>query len=84
MSSIPHADIFFFVSTIGFIIIFALFAIGLIYLISLFKSILRISKIIERDIDTIGDTAKDFINQLWQSTLFSWIFGKKKSRKNVE
>lgn len=84
MNSLPHADVFFLVSTIGFIVIFILIAIGLIYIISLLKRINRISKKIEKDIDNIGDTAKDFIMQLWDSAIFSWIFGKKKKRKISE
>jgi uncharacterized protein YoxC len=84
MNAIPHADIFFLVSTIGFIIIFILLAAVLIYLIRLLNSVARISKKIEKDIDNIGDTAKNFIMQLSDSTIFSWIFGTKKKRKNVE
>jgi hypothetical protein len=85
MNSIPHADIFFFVATIGFIVIFALFAVALMYLISLFKSILKITKIIEKDIETIGDTTKEFIMQLWDNPIFSWLFAsKKKKRKSLE
>ncbi|MES2224438.1 MAG: hypothetical protein V4478_00460 [Patescibacteria group bacterium] len=84
MNAIPHADIFFFVATIGFIIIFIVIVIALIYLISILKSIHRISAKIEKDIDNIGDTAKEFVMQLWDSTIFSWIFGKKKKRKSVE
>ena len=84
MNSLPHANLFFLVSTIGFVIIFILVAIGLIYIIALFKNILRITKKIEKDIDNIGDTAKDFIGQLWGSALFSMIFGRKKKRKGVE
>ncbi len=85
MNSIPHADLFFLVATIGFIVIFALFAIALLYLISLFKSILTISKIIEKDIESIGDTTKEFIMQLWDNPIFSFLFGsKKKKRKSLE
>jgi uncharacterized protein YoxC len=83
MNSIPHADAFFFVASIGFIIIFILIVIALLYVISLFKSINRISKKIEKDIDNIGDTAKDFVMQLWDSTVFSWIFGSKKRKAKV-
>jgi hypothetical protein len=85
MNSIPHADIFFLVATIGFIVIFGLFAIALLYLISLFKSILNISKIVEKDIETIGDTTKEFIMELRDNQIFSWLFGaKKKKRKSLE
>lgn len=84
MNTLAHADTFFLIASIGFIVIFILFAIGLIYLIKLLKSVARISAKIERDIENIGDTAKDFVMQLWDSTVFSWIFGKRKKRKGVE
>ncbi len=84
MNAIPHADIFFFVATIGFIIIFILVAIGLIYLIALLRSIMHISLKIEKDIENIGDTAKEFVARLWESALFSWMFGKKRKRKSIE
>lgn len=84
MNSIAHADTFFFIASIGFIVTFLLIVIALLYVISLFKSINRISKKIEKDIDNIGDTAKEFVMQLWDSTIFSWIFGKKKKAKTIK
>ncbi len=82
MNSIPHADIFFFVATIGFSVTFLLVVILLIYIISLFRRINRIAKKIESDIEHIGDTAKSFVMQLWDSSIFSWIFGKKRKSKS--
>ncbi len=84
MNSIAHADTFFFIASIGFTIIFLLAVIALIYIISIFKKINRISAKIEKDIENIGDTAKDFVMQLWDSTIFSWLFGKKKKAKTVK
>jgi hypothetical protein len=84
MYTLTHADMFFIISSIGFIIIFILLTVALVYLISLLKSIARISAKIEKDIDNIGDTAKDFVMQLWDSTVFSWIFGKKRKRKTLD
>jgi uncharacterized membrane protein len=84
MNTLAHADTFFLVATIGFSLLFLLIAVALLYLISLLKSIARISTKIEKDIDTIGDTAKQFVMQLWDSTIFSWIFGKKRKRKGIE
>lgn len=82
MNTLAHADTFFFVATIGFIVIFALLAICLIYLIRLFKSVHRISTKIEKDIDNIGDTTKELIMQLWDSAVFSWLFGKRRKKRN--
>jgi hypothetical protein len=84
MNSIPHADMFFFIASIGFIVTFLLIVILLAYLISIFRKINRISAKIEKDIENIGDTAKDFVMQLWDSTVFSWIFGKKRKPKTIK
>ena len=84
MNSIPHADMFFFIASIGFIVTFLLIVILLAYLISIFRKINRISAKIEKDIENIGDTAKDFVMQLWDSTVFSWIFGKKRKTKTIK
>jgi uncharacterized membrane protein len=84
MNAISNANTFFEISTIGFIIIFILIIIGLLYLISLLKSIARIVARIEKDMDNIGDTAKELVMRLWDSRIFSWLFGAKKRRKNVE
>ncbi len=84
MNTLAHADTFFFIASIGFVVIFILLAIGLLYLIKILKSVARISLKVEKDIENIGDTAKDFVMQLWDSTIFSWIFGKKRKRKNLD
>ncbi|HTH93422.1 MAG TPA: hypothetical protein VL576_03015 [Candidatus Paceibacterota bacterium] len=84
MHTLAHADTFFFISSIGFTLVFLLIAICLIYLIKLFKSIHRIVLKIEKDIDNIGDTAKELIMQLWDSAVFSWIFGKRRKRKKLD
>ncbi|GEM_PF-2246720 len=84
MNAISNANMFFAISSIGFILIFILIIVALLYLISLLKSIARISAKIEKDMDNISDTAKDFVMRLWDSRIFSWIFGKKKKRKTIE
>ncbi len=65
-------------------VVFILLVIALLYLIKLLKSVARISAKIEKDIENIGDTAKDFIIQLWDSRVFAWIFGKRKRKKTLE
>lgn len=84
MNSIAHADLFFFTASIGFVITFLLVVVALIYLISIFKKINRISAKIEKDVENIGDTAKEFVGQLGDSAVFSWFFGKKKKARGVK
>jgi hypothetical protein len=83
MNTLAHANTFFFISSIGFVIVFLLIIIILFYIIRLFRSIQRIVTKIEKDINNIGDTAKEFVSQLWSSAIFSWIFGKSKKKKDL-
>ena len=78
MNNLLHADIFFFVSTIGFIVCFILFIILVVYLIQIARSVSAIAKKVERDVDTIGDTAKEFVLDLQNNSLFSLFFRKRK------
>ena len=85
MNTLAHADTFFFIATIGFVVVFLLVIIALFYLIAIFSRIHRISLNIEKDLNSLGDTAKEFVGQLWDSAIFSWLFGKKKrGRKSAE
>lgn len=78
MQSIAQANTFFFVSSIGFTILFIIVLIAGIYLVKILHTVARISKRVEKDIDTIGDTAKDFVLDLQQSSLFGFLFRKRK------
>lgn len=78
MTTLQQADIFFFISSIGFIVLFVIALVLGLYLIRIFKSVSRITEQVERDIDTIGDTAKDFVFDLRESPVFSLFFRKRK------
>lgn len=78
MDTLVHANIFFYISSIGFIVIFIIFTIIGIYLISIISNIHRVVKRIRRDIETIGDTAKELVEELYDNSFFSLFFRKKK------
>lgn len=78
MNTLIHANIFFYISSLGFIIIFLIFTIISLYILSITIKINRIIKRIKKDIDTVGDTAKEFIFDLQESPFFSLFFRKKK------
>ena len=78
MQTLEHANTFFLISSIGFVALFLVLLVLGIYLIGIFKSVSRITKKVERDIDTIGDTAKEFVVDLQNSSLFSLLFRKRK------
>jgi len=77
METLIHADIFFFISSIGFIVLFAFGVIFLFHLVRIAASLARITKKAEKDIAELGDTAKELVSDLRENALFSWLFGKK-------
>ncbi|HEY4503415.1 MAG TPA: hypothetical protein VJC14_03215 [Candidatus Paceibacterota bacterium] len=82
MNSILNSEIFFFISSFGFVFLWILTAILLFYLIRATKTFYRIMSKVEGDIDAIGDTTKEILEDMRDSTVFNFLFKKKrKSRK---
>jgi hypothetical protein len=81
MDSFSQMHIFFLISSLGFIILFILVAVLLFYVISSVKTAKRILEKAERNIDHIGDTAKDILEDLRDSMIFRFLFGKKRKRR---
>ncbi len=84
MTNLLQSDIFFFISSIGFITMWILIVIILLYIIRISRTFSRIINRIEKNIDTLGDTTNDMLLDMQESTLFQFLFGKKrKGRKNT-
>lgn len=82
MSTLTQSEIFFLISSVGFVVLWILVAIFLIYLIRIMHTFSRIMKQVEKDIDKISDTTKDILLDMRDSAVFRFIFGKKrKGRK---
>ncbi len=81
MNTFTPSDIFFVISSIGFVTLWILAAIFLIYLIRLMHTFSRIMKQVEKDIDKIGDTTKDMLLTIKESAIFRFLFHKKRSKK---
>ena len=82
MTNILQSEIFFFISSLGFIIlgIFAVVTfIHILRAVRIFSSILEKA---EKDIDSIGDTSKEMLEEIQNSIVFRFLFqGKKKQKK---
>ena len=64
-------------------LLWILVAIFLIYLIRATRAFSRIMEKFENDVNHIGDTTKELLNDLKESVIFKFLFGKKKkSRKD--
>ncbi len=82
MNTLTQSEIFFFISSIGFVTLWILVAVFLIYLLRIMRTFSRIMERIEHDIDKISDTTKDIFQEMRESTVFRFLFGKKrKGRK---
>ena len=76
-----NSDIFFFISSIGFIILGILAAILLVYLIRAVRSFVHISEKIESSIETIGDTTMELIDDMRDNVFFKMLFPAKKNKR---
>lgn len=77
MNTLIHADIFFFISSIGFIILFALFVIALVYLIKLIRSLHRTIEMLKTKAKGLEEDAEELLEDVRESVVFRLIFGRK-------
>lgn len=83
MNTLEQAQTFFFISSVGFITLWILVAIFLFYLIRATKAFSAIMDKVENDIEQIGDTTKEMIEDMRHSVIFNFLFRKKrKTRKD--
>ena len=84
MTSFIHADIFFFIASIGFVFIFILAIIALAYLISVFRKIHRLTTELEKRAKNIEASAEDIIDAIRSSAVFRLLFGNRASRTTAK
>lgn len=82
MEPLLQSQVFFVISSVGFVVLWILVGILLFYLIRITKTFSRIMDKIEGNINKIGDTTKEMLEDLRESTLFNFFLRKRrKSRK---
>ena len=79
-----QSQIFFFISSIGFVILWILTAILLVYLIRTINTFSRIMEKLEKDIDKIEDTTRDLVEDMRDSAVFNFIFRRKRKKNKVK
>lgn len=83
MNPLLQSQVFFFISSVGFIVLGILIGILLFYLVRVSRTFSRIINKAEEDINSIGDTTKEVIEDMKDSAIFNFLFRKKKKhRKN--
>ncbi|MDP4008892.1 MAG: hypothetical protein Q8P71_00470 [bacterium] len=82
METFIQSQIFFFISSTGFIILTILVGVLLFYLIRISSAFSRIIHKAEEDINRIGDTTKEILEEIRDNSLFEFFttFFKKKSK----
>lgn len=83
MDTQAQTQIFFFISSVGFVMLWILTAVFLFYLIRATNTLSRILDKAEKDINDLGETTKEIIEEIRDNKVFNFLFWKKrKSRKN--
>lgn len=80
MTPLAQSELFFFVSSMGFMILGVLVAILMIICIKGALSFVRILKKVETSVDSIGDATVDLIEDVRDSGVFRLLFQPKKKR----
>jgi len=81
MTDLMQSQVFFFISSIGFIILWILTAIVLVYILRAVRVFYSILEKVDRNIDTVGEVAKETIDEIKDSLVFRFLFKSKKKRK---
>jgi hypothetical protein len=83
MDTILQSQVFFFISSVGFVLLWAMVAIFLYYIIRVARAFSRIMDMIEGHINTVGDVTKEMLSEMKDNPIFKFFFNKKrKSRKD--
>lgn len=80
-----QSEIFFIISSVGFVLLWILVGICLVYLFRILKTFSRILNKLEGDIEQISDVTKDLIFEVRDNPVFRFLFGsRRKSRKTIK
>jgi uncharacterized protein YoxC len=81
MESILKSEIFFFISSISVVLITVIFIIIGFYLIKIMKNFSHISEVLRNTVDGATSSLEEVGNDIKESTIFRFFFGKKKKSK---
>ncbi len=83
MNGIASSQVFFIVSSVGFVLLWIFVAVLLFYLIRISQSFKRIMDMIEDNVNKVGDSTKEMLEDLRDNKLFN-LFVKKKRKTRKE
>jgi len=83
MNTLLQSQVFFFISSIGFVLLWIMVVVFLFYLVRVARAFSRIMDKIERHINTVGDVTREMLSDMKDNPIFKFFFNKKrKSRKD--
>lgn len=81
MESLMKSEIFFFVTTLSIVIVTTFFVIIGVYIIKIVKNFAHMSDALKKTVDDADNEIRGISEQVRESPIFSFIFGKKKRKK---
>lgn len=84
MESILKSDIFFFITSISVVVITLIILIAGFYFVKILINFHKISITLKNHTDDLDNELRDMGNHIRQSPLFTFIFGKEKSKEWTE
>jgi hypothetical protein len=84
MESILKSDIFFFITSISVVVISSFVLVALFYFIKMLRNFHKISIILKNYAEDADGNLRDMGSHIRQSPLFTFIFGKEKSKQEPE
>lgn len=82
IESVIKADIFFVITTIAVVLVTLFFLVALFYFIRIVRNFYKISKILKNYADDANSGLREPGEQIRQSPLFVFLFGKEKNTKD--
>ncbi len=83
MNGLLASQIFFIISSVGFVILWVFVAIFLFYLIRAARTFSRIVGLIEDGMNKLTDTTKELIEDMRENRIFNFLFKKRKKSRKV-
>ena len=80
MDQFLQMKVFFLISAVGLVVLFVFVAVFLFYLNRATRALSKIMDKEEKDINEIGDTTKEIIEDMRDSVIFNFLFKRKKRR----
>ncbi len=74
MTNAANSELFFMISSVGFIVLFIVLAILLYYLIKAVRAFKELTEKIERNVDTVGYAGRELIDEMRNSAAFRLLF----------